>query len=428
MDPSQSQMTNIVFFLVLIGFSSLFSCSETAFLSVNKIRMRTLAQEGNRKAKVVERLLSDSDRLYSSILVGNNLVNIGASSLTTAVVINAFGDSAQMVAYATGFVTLLILIFGEITPKSLATKHADRIALFISGFISFVVLICTPVVMVLNFVTKFIIRALGGNSENGPSMTEEELKTVVTIGHEEGVLEDQEKQMIHNVFEFSETAIREIMTPRINVISINHDCSFSQLQEVYNEEQFSRYPIHSDSFDEITGILNIKDLLFKEIDKDNFNPKDYAREAFMVYEFNQISDVFAAMRKAHTTMAIVLDEYGVMSGIVTFEDIVEEIVGEIDDEYDDEIEDDIIKINEFEYLIEASQSLNDVNTKLNTNFDSEDFDSIGGLVLGQFSGVPAVEDRIIIDDVTLIINKMHKNRIESLRVILTQKEEVEASI
>lgn len=425
MDPSETQVLNIVLFVILLIFSGVFSCTETALLSVNKIRIRTLAQEGNKKAKLVEKLLSNSDRLFSSILVGNNLVNIGASSLTTAVVIGMFGDSAQMVAYATGFVTLCILIFGEITPKTFATRHADTIALSISGFINFVYIIFTPIVIVLNIVTSFIIRLMGADKDNGPTMTEEELKTIVTVGHEEGVLEEQEKEMLHNVFEFGDTEIKEIMTPRVHVESIGDDCTYGELKEIYKSGQYSRYPVHSESFDEIVGVLNIKDLLFFDGSKEEFSVKDHLREPFVVYEFNQISDVFASMRKEHATLAVVLDEYGVMAGIVTFEDIVEEIVGEIDDEYDDEKEETITQVSENEYLVVGTLSLNDVNDEIDTNFESEDFESIGGLVLGQFSGVPEVDDQIILDEAIFKIVEMHKNRIEKLLVTLVKKEEDE---
>ncbi len=422
MDPTQ--IWNITLFIILIVFSGVFSCSETAYLSVNKIRLRKLVEEGNKRAKVAEKMLANGDRLFSSILVGNNLVNIGASSLTTAFVIGLFGDSATMVAYATGFVTLFILIFGEITPKSFATKNAESIVLYLSGFIRFVTIVFTPAVIILNIITGTIIRIFGGNLDQGPTMTEEELKTIVTVGHEEGVLEDQEKEMIHNVFEFGETEIKEIMTPRINVEGIGVDCSYAELIETYHRGQFSRYPVQSESFDEVVGVLNVKDLLFVDVNVETFDIRSHMREPFVVYEFNQVSDVFASMRKEHATMAVVLDEYGVMAGIVTFEDIVEEIVGEIDDEYDEVEERQILKVNDDVYLVDGTLSLNDVNDELDTDFDSEDFESIGGLILGQFSGVPEVNDRIIIGDTLFTIMKMHKNRIEELKVSLhLEKEE-----
>ena len=269
-----AQIMNIISLIILLILSSLFSCSETAFLSVSKIKIRTLAEEGNKKAKLVESLLDDQDRLLSAILVGNNLVNIGASSLTTATIMAIFGDGAQTVAIATGVVTLCILIFGEITPKSLATQNADKLVFALAPFIRFVCVITKPVVFVLNIITGFIIKLLGGNQEHGPSLTEEELKTIVTVGHEEGVLEKEEKEMIHNVFEFGETEIKEIMTPRIHVESLPDDCTYDELMNVYHDAQYSRYPIHDESFDEIIGVLHIKDLMLSKVVKSKFDVKE----------------------------------------------------------------------------------------------------------------------------------------------------------
>ena len=422
MDPTE--ITNIILLIILIALSSLFSCSETAFLSVNKIKIRNMAEEGSKKAKTIEKMLNNSDRLFSAILVGNNIVNIGASSLSTATIMSIFGDGAEIIAYATGIMTLLILIFGEITPKSLATKNADSLALTLTPFVKFTYVVATPVVLFLNIITGFFIRLLGGDKTGGPTLTEEELKTIVTVGHEEGVIEKEEKEMIHNVFEFGETEIKEIMTPRIHVESLPSDCTYDELMDIYHQGRFSRYPVHDESFDEIIGVLNVKDLLFYDIDRDHFDVKDYMRDTFVVYEFNQVNDVFASMRKEHATLAIVLDEYGVMSGIVTFEDIVEEIVGEIDDEYDDN-DYSVIKINDHEFLVDGSLNLNEVNDELGTHFESEDFESIGGLVLGEFSGVPKVNDRIHFANTTIIICKMHKNRIEQLRILIKEEKEKE---
>ena len=360
--------------------------SETAFMSVNKIRVRTLAEENNKKAKIVDSLLENQDRLLSSILVGNNLVNIGASSLTTSFVISLFGNEGTGVAIATGFVTLMILIFGEITPKSLATKNAESIAFGVCRFIKLITMICTPVVVVLNVISSLFIHLLGGDTDNGPTMTEEDLKTIVTVSHEEGVLEDEEKEMIHNVFEFGETEIKEIMTPRIHVASVADDVSYNDLMKTFKESQFSRIPVHSDSYDEIIGVLHIKDLMLSKVVKSKFDVKEFMRDTFVVYEFNHVSDVFEAMRKEHVSLAIVLDEYGVMSGIVTLEDIVEEIVGEIDDEYDELEDSSIIELENGQYLIDGSLNIDEVNETCGTTFSSEDFESIGGLVLGQCNG------------------------------------------
>ncbi|MEG0548672.1 MAG: hemolysin family protein [Coprobacillus sp.] len=420
MDPNQIVM--IVIFILLIALSALFSMSETAFLSVNKIRIRTLAEDNNKRAIVVDKLLEKQDRLLSSILVGNNLVNIGASSLTTSFIISIFGNEGTGVAIATGFVTLVILIFGEITPKSLATRKAEKIAFAVCRFIRFVVFVFSPVVVILNIISHFFIKILGGGGDTGPTMTEEDLKTIVTVSHEEGVLEDEERQMIHNVFEFGDTEIKEIMTPRIHVDSAPEDVTYNELMKIFKENQFSRIPIHAESYDEIIGVLHIKDLMLSKVVKSKFDVKEFMRESFFVYEFNNISDVFESMRKEHISLAIVLDEYGVMSGIVTLEDIVEEIVGEIDDEYD-EIEESIIDLGNDQYLIDGSLNIDEVNEFCHTYFSSEDFESIGGLVLGECNGSPELNQVLRIENTLLTIEKIDKNRIVQLRLELLNDDE-----
>ena len=413
MDPYQIGM--IFIFVLLISLSALFSMSETAFMSISKIRVRTLAEDSHKKAMIVDSLLEHQDRLLSSILVGNNLVNIAASSLTTSFVISILGNEGTGVAITTGFVTLIILIFGEITPKSLATRHAESIAFAVCRFIRVIMFVFTPVVFVLNIISGFFIRLLGGGDHIGPTMTEEDLKTIVTVSHEEGVLEDEEKEMIHNVFEFSETEIKEVMTPRIHVESIDVDITYDELINIFKESQFSRMPVHSESYDEIIGVLYIKDLFLLDIHAEDFDVSKIMRKAYFVYEFNQISDVFESMRRDHVSLAVVLDEYGVMSGIVTLEDIVEEIVGEIDDEYD-EIEQSIVDLGNGQYLIDGSLDIDEVNDVCGTSFASQDFESIGGLVLGECNGSPELNLVLKIDGVLLTIKEIEKNRIVLLQL------------
>lgn len=417
MDPEQS--TQVAIFIVCLLLSAFFSASETALLSVSKIRIRTLAEEGNKKAKNVEKLLENTDALLSTILVGNNLVNILATSLTTSLAISMFGSSG--VGIATAIVTVLILIFGEITPKSLSAKYSDTLALSVAQVLSFLVVLFKPIVVVLNFITGLIIRLFGGKLEVAPAITEEEIKTVVTVGHEAGVLETEEKEMIHNVFAFSDTEIREIMTPRINVVSVGDDVTYEELMETYKKEQFSRLLVHSQSYDEVIGVLNMKDLLFKNIEPSTFNVTDYMRDAYIVYEFNHVSDVFASMRNARVSMAVVLDEYGVMSGLVTFEDIIEEIVGNIDDEYDKEEEELIKQIGERSYLVDGTMSFNEINDEIGTHFESEEFESIGGMVLGACNGVPALHHKLILDEVEIEVEKIHKNRIALLKLTMPKE-------
>lgn len=423
MDPSQDYFILFAILVLCFVLSGFFSCSETALLSVSKIRMRTLAEEGNKTAKLVERLVNDTDSLLSTILVGNNLVNIGASSLSTVLAIEFFGDAGAGIA--TGIVTLIILIFGEITPKSLAAKHADTISMSIAPFISFLITILKPVVFILNIITGIIVKLFGGDNHTSPTLTEEELKTYVTVSHEEGIIEEEEKEMIHNVFEFGETEIREIMTPRIHVVSIPDDVTYDELLDIYKEQRFSRIPVHNnEDNDDIVGVLNVKDLLLAQIDKANFKVTDYVRPAFVVYEFNNISDVFERMRSSKkASLAIVLDEYGIMTGIVTIEDMIEEIVGEIDDEYDVE-EETIKEIGENTYLVDGTANINEINDALETHFVSDDFESIGGLVLGELGEIE-LHRELKIGRAILSIEKVHKNRIEQLKMILCDEEEKE---
>ena len=387
-------------------------------MSVSKFSIKAMIEDPEnkryRKAKIIDELLNDQDHLLSTILVGNNLVNIGASSLTTSVVISIMGNDGIGVAVATGFVTLIILIFGEITPKTKATNDALSVCFKYCGFIRLLSIVFTPVVFMLTAISHFMIKITGGKLDSGLSITEEELKTIVNVSHEEGVLEDEEKEMIHNVFEFKDKEIKEIMTPRIHVTYLDEDVTYEEMIELLKDCQFSRIPVRSDEYDEIIGVLNIKDLLISNVDTENFDIKDYMRDPYFVYEFNHLQDTLEAMRTAHASIAIVLDEYGVMSGLVTLEDIVEEIVGEIDDEFDEEDTNELVKVNDHEFYIDGSLDIDEVNEKCGTKFSSEDFESIGGLILGEVNGSPRFRQEIQIDNCLFTIEKIDRNRIARL--------------
>ena len=413
----------IVAFLVLIMLSAFFSSAETSFMAVSKIRIKTLAEEENsRRAQLVQKRLDNHEQLLSTILVGNNLVNIAASSLTTSFVISVFGNEGIGVALATGFVTLMILIFGEITPKTLASNNAEKFVLAFAPIISFFRIVFMPIVFILNVFTHIMMKAFGDLSSTGPTVTQEDLKTIVNVSHEEGVLEDDERKMLHNIFAFGETEIKEIMTPRIHVEDVKDDISYDELIDFLKNCQFSRIPVYrNEDSDDIVGVLNIKDLLLADVDQEQFDIKNYMREPYFVYEFNQISDVFESMRKDHVTLAVVLDEYGVMSGIVSLEDIVEEIVGEIDDEYDQE-DDDVVALADNQFLLDGSLDIDEVNEECGTSFESEEFESIGGLVLGAVGGVPEINQKVVIDNGLFVIEKIEKNRIETLRLTVIEDE------
>jgi len=403
-----------ILLVVLIGMSSFFSATETALMSLSKIRIRHLVEERVKNADVVSKLVENPSKLLGSILVGNNVVNIGASALATSLAIHYLGSAG--IGIATGVMTLLILIFGEITPKSLAAQHSEYFSLKIARFITFLTVVLSPIVTILLFVTKGIIRLLGGKpAQSQPFITEEEIRTMVDVSHEEGVLEVDEKQMIHNVFEFGDSQVRDVMTPRADMVALEVSSSYDKIIETFREEQFSRIPIYVETTDNIVGILYIKDLIFKASENKEFNIYDYMREPYLTFEFKRITELFQELRVKRLPIAIVLDEYGGTAGVVTMEDLIEEIVGDIRDEYDDH-EKDIEVIKEDEYVVEGSTRIDDVNDLIGIHIESEDFDSIGGFIVGTFGYLPEPHEFIEYEGVRFVVEEVDRNRIEKLRI------------
>lgn len=412
MDPSDTWQ--IIFLFVLLGFSAFFSASETALMSLSKIRIRHMVEEGYKNAVVLQRLVDSPNQLLGTILVGNNVVNIGASALATSLAIKLFGDKG--VGIATGIMTLLVLVFGEITPKSLAAQYSEKLSFIVIRPIALLVKVLSPIIVVLISVTNFMVRIFGGSTKKtSPFITQEELLTIVNVGHEEGVLEGEEREMIHNVFEFGDTPAKDVMTIRADVVAVAIDVTYEELMAVYKEEQFSRIPVYGENMDHIEGVLYVKDLLFFEGDHATFSVSNFIRPPFYTYEFKKTSDLFREMRENRIGMAIVLDEYGGTSGIVTLEDLVEEIVGDIADEYDEE-EPEVQVIQEDEYIVDGSTRLDTVNEMIGTAFESEDFDSIGGFVIGLIGGLPDVGDKVEHEGIEFLIEEIDKNRIEKIRI------------
>lgn len=412
MSPSDSwQLILLVFLLVCSAF---FSASETALMSLSKIRIRHLVDEKVKGASNVQKLLEDPSKLLGAILVGNNVVNIGASALMTSFFINAFGQSG--VGIATAVMTIVVLIFGEVTPKSLAAQNSEKVSFAVARPLTFVTFALSPIVKVLTIITSFIIRLLGGRTDGRQiSITEDELKTIVNVSHEEGVLEQEERKMIHNVFEFGDTKAKDVMTPRTDMISLDVTATYEEVFALFNQEQFSRVPIHEESFDNIIGLITLKDFFFHVGDPTQFRIADHMRQPFFTYEYKYTSELLAEMRAARTQMAIVLDEYGGTAGIVTLEDLIEEIVGEIEDEYD-EVEIEIEVIKEDEYVVDGVTRIEDINEMLGIHLESEDLETIGGYVTNLFGSLPNIGDEIEEGDVRFIVEHVDKNRIESLRI------------
>jgi putative hemolysin len=401
--------------------SAFFSASETALMSISKIDARHMVDQNIKNAKIVSKLVEDPNKLLGAILVGNNIVNIGASSLATVVATGIFGtDGAGIAAaIATGVMTLLVLIFGEITPKSLSTQKSQEVACFVARPISLVVLIFNPVVKVLMFISNLMIRLFGGKIDTSkPFITTDELKTIVTVSHEEGVLEEEEKEMIYNVFGFGDSYTKDVMIPRTDMIAVDVNATYDEIIELYKQEQFSRMPVYQESHDNIIGVIYMKDLLLKQFDPKDFVISDFLRDVYFVHEFKRIDELFKEMRSKKIGMAIVVDEYGGTSGIVTLEDLIEEIVGDIDDEYD-MTEDSFVKIADQEYLVDGSFRISDFNDELNLNISSNEFDSIGGFIIGLLDRFPDEGEVVVYDDITFKVEETMNNRINKLRILLS---------
>lgn len=408
-------MWQVIALFILLLLSGFFSASESALTSLSKIRLRHMVDEKIKNADIVSKLVDNPSRMLGSILVGNNIVNIAASSIATSLAISIWDNAG--VGIATGIMTILVLIFGEITPKSLAVQHTEKVSLLVSKPINFISIILNPIVTVFIYLTNIIIKLFGGNiDKNATFITEEELKTIVDVSHEEGVLEVDEKKMIYNVFEFGDSQAKDVMTPRTDMVSIDINSSYDEIIALFKEEHFSRMPVFEDNTDNIIGVLYIKDLFFFEGNKDKFDLRQLIRTPFFTYEFKGISELFAEMRSKRAPMAIVLDEYGGTEGIVTMEDLVEEIVGDIEDEYDDE-NDDIKVIKEDEYIVDGSTKIDYINEMIGTNIESEDFDSIGGFVIGIMGRLPEEGEAVEYSEIKFIVECTDKNRIETLRVL-----------
>ena len=417
MDSSTSSLIQIIALVILLIGSGFFSASETALMSLSRIKIRHLEEDGVRGAKLVGSLLEDSNRLLTSILIGNNIVNIAATSISTSLFITLWG--AQGVAAATALMTVLVLIFGEITPKTISANTPEKVSLIVAKPIKIFMIILKPVVGIFNIITKIIFKLLGVDDHGvRPFITEEELKTMVNVSHEEGLLEIEEREIINNVFEFGDMQAKEAMVQRLDIVAIDVEDSYEEIIELFKTEKLSRMPVYEETIDDIIGILNIKDIIFlsdEEIAK--FNIKEYIRDPFFTYEFKKITQLLEEMKKDKSQMAIVVDEYGGTAGLITIEDLVEVIVGDIEDEYDEE-EDEIEVISSNEFLVEGSTKISDVNEVLDINLESEEFDSIGGYIIGYIKHIPEENEVIEVDGVKFNIESVDKNRIKKIRIIL----------
>ena len=410
----------VVILVILLGLSAFFSSAETALTTVNKIKMRSLADDGNKRAKIVLKLTDNPGKMLSAILIGNNIVNLSASSLTTTIAIGFGADIA--VAIATGIITVLILIFGEITPKTVATINSEKLSLVYAYPIHFIMIVLTPISFLVNILARIILFILRVDPNAKPdAMTEDELRTIVEVSHESGVIEEEEREMINNVFDLGDAKAKDVMVPRVNVVFADVESSYEELIDIFREHKFTRLPVYEETTDNVIGTINMKDLLLYD-HKEEFSIREFLREAYFTYEHKIVSELLVEMREASYNIAIVLDEYGETAGLITLEDILEEIVGEIHDEYDEYEEDELLtRINDFEYILEGSISLDDLDDRLELKLESEEYDSLGGFIIENLDRHPEVGDEITTEKgLRLVVDSLDKNRVQKVHIYIPE--------
>lgn len=421
MEPGSTQQ--FIVLGILLCLYAFFSMSETALTSLGMMRLRNMLDQKIKGAERVDKLLSNQNKLLSSILVANNIVSIAAAALATALAIQLSGNGGLAVGVATFTMTFLLLVFGEIVPKTLAAYNSEKISLLVAGPIRFVVWLLTPVVYLIGIITGALIKLSGANPIKAPPLiTESELKTMVNVGHEEGFLEIDERQMIHNVFEFGQNNARDVMIQRTDMVAVDAEDRYNEIRTKFEDEGFSRMPVYRDSIDDIIGILYLKDFAFFKGTDNEFKLEGFMREPFFTYESKPIDQLFNLMRAKRVSIAVVLDEYGGTAGMITLEDLIEEIVGEIEDEYDVE-EEEICKIKENEYLVDGSTKIDELNDSIGTQLESEDFESIGGYVIGILGYIPLQGETVTHENMTFTIEEVDKNRISKLRIFTAGPEE-----
>ncbi len=412
-------ITQLIIILGLVVLSAFFSSAETALTTVNKVTLKTLADEGDKRAGRTLNVLEKYGKMLSAILIGNNIVNIAASSLATTFALKI----SVPVGIATGVLTVVILIFSEIVPKNISAVKSEKIALAFSGVINAIMIVLTPVIFIVDSISKGLMMLLGVDPNASTLISENELRTYVDVSHEGGAIETEEKQMIINVFDFGDAEAKDIMIPRVDMVTISKDATFEDVSAVFKEHMYTRLPVYEEEKDNIIGLINIKDFIKLDFD----NPHDFSvekllRKPFYTLEHKMTSDLLQEMRRSHDNMSFVLNEYGSCVGMVTLEDLLEEIVGEIRDEYDDAEEENIQKMEENTYLIEGSMKLDDINDELGTELFSEDYDSIGGLVIEQLEDTLPEDGTVVtVGNVVLKVSGVSQNRIQ--KVIMEIKPE-----
>lgn len=408
---------------VLIALSAFFSASETAFSSMNEIRMKNYAKDGNKKAKTALKIAQSYDKALSTILIGNNIVNIASASLGTVIATIFFGANGAWIS--TIVMTILVLIFGEILPKSFAKENAESFALKVAGVLHFLMKLFSPLVWFFISLRKLVA---GKKEKEQPSVTEEELKVIMQEIQDEGVLEEQESELAQSALEFDEIDVDEIFTPRVDVTAVDVDMEPEEVKNLFFTCKFSRMPVYEGQIDNVIGILHEREFLSKLLSGEPIDLRTLAREAMFIPQSLKISLALAELQKKKQQMAIVVDDYGGTAGVITVEDILEELVGEIWDE-DEEIEEDVVLVAEHVYEVNAQANIYDVFDQVGVVYKEKELsggsNTVGGWILDTLQDIPEENETFSFHNVTVTVKEMEDQRIQTVRMEVTPVEETE---
>ncbi|MBA3060655.1 MAG: HlyC/CorC family transporter [Nitrospirae bacterium] len=412
-----------IFSIIIIALSIIFiavlSSSESSFIAVNKIRIRSLMEKGDSRAKAVQKILDEHDKLFSAVILSGNLFTILATSIGTALALKYFGEDGIIIAIIV--MTFLTVVFGELAPKTFAVTHSEKVSLLLARPVAFYIRLISPLVWIFKITSNLIIRMLGGKKKSvSPFVTEEEIKTMINIGEEEGTLEEEERQMLHKVFEFGDKVVTEAMVPRTEIVSIPDNSTVGDALKLVLEEGYSRYPVIKENIDSVTGILYVKDIV-KQMAQgkiENYTPiTEIVREAYYIPENKMVTELLDEMQKKKIQIAIVMDEYGGTAGLITLEDIMEEIVGGLQDEFEAmEGEKEVEIIDERTFIVAGQTGLDEINELVGVELASQDFHTIGGFVFGLFRRLPKVGEQVRYHNLRFLILEMEDRKISKIKI------------
>ncbi len=413
---STDQLLHLLGLGVLLCFSAFFSGSETALLSLDRLRVKYLVQKKRRGADKLEALLNYPDRLLSAILVGNNLVNIAASVFATTLLVQIFGDRGELLTIL--ILTPVVLIFAEITPKTYAAKYPEKLSFIVLRPILLLMWLLRPVVWLVSGISNLLTRLLRGEADR-PIISEDEIRTIISVGEEAGVVAKEKRRMLHGVFELAQIQVRDVMIPRTEVVGVDVNASFEQILRLVRQAHHSRFPVYEGSLDNVVGIIHSKDILNYVDRPDGFSLRDLARPPYFVPESKRIETLLQSFRKKKVHLAMVVDEYGGVEGIVTLEDIFEEIVGEIQDEYD--VEEELLReLGPGRLLIDGSVSLRMINRRFHLALAEEHANTLAGFLLRELGQIPREGDECEAEGVRFIVRKVVNHRVEEIEMLLPQ--------